>query len=109
MLANSNLRLFWETGLSVLYPRAGYHVKSAPIYICQPRAMIRFCETYIDREFTPHPRKLPRIGGDLLYPTRMRLPDINRISPQGIDDLQVLLEHIRVLIIFARDVSLDGG
>jgi len=39
----------------------------------------------------------------------MRLPHIDRIPPQSVDDLKVLLEHIRMLIIFAGDVLLDGS
>ena len=65
--------------------------------------------SHIDREFTPHPRKLPRVGCDLLDPARMWFSHIHRISPQGIDHLQVLLEHIWVLVIFARDVLSDRG
>lgn len=65
--------------------------------------------SYIYREFTPHPRKLPRIRSYLPDAARMRLPHIHSISPQSIDDLQVLLEHIRVLVIFGGDVLLDGS
>lgn len=36
----------------------------------------------------------------------MRLSHIDRISPQRINNLKVLLEHIRVLVIFAGDVLL---
>jgi hypothetical protein len=39
----------------------------------------------------------------------MWLSYIYSISPQSIDDLQVLLEHIRVLVIFAGNVLLDCG
>jgi hypothetical protein len=39
----------------------------------------------------------------------MGLADLDGISPQRIDDLQVLLEHIRVLVILGGDVLLDGG
>lgn len=39
----------------------------------------------------------------------MRLPDVDGISPQVIDDLQVLLEHVGVLVIFGGDVLFYGG
>lgn len=39
----------------------------------------------------------------------MRFADLDGIPPQGINDLQVLLEHVWVLIILAGDVLLDGS
>jgi hypothetical protein len=39
----------------------------------------------------------------------MRLGDLDGVFPQGVDHLQVLLKHIRVLVILAGDVLLDGG
>lgn len=37
----------------------------------------------------------------------MRLQTRNRIRPQAINDRQVLLEHVRVLVVFIRDVLLQ--
>lgn len=39
----------------------------------------------------------------------MRFAHMHRISSQGIDDLKVLLEHVRVLLIFAGDVLFNCG
>lgn len=39
----------------------------------------------------------------------MGLSDLNGVLPQGIDYRQVLLEHVRVLVILAGYVLLDGS
>lgn len=39
----------------------------------------------------------------------MWLFHIHRISSKVVNDFQVLLEHIRVLVIFAGDILLNGG
>jgi hypothetical protein len=39
----------------------------------------------------------------------MRLPHIDGISAQIIDDLKVILEHIRVLVIFGIDILAYRG
>lgn len=39
----------------------------------------------------------------------MRFLNIYRVLAQSVDELEILREHIRVLVIFARDVLLDGG
>jgi hypothetical protein len=64
---------------------------------------------HIYGELGAHPGELPRVRRDLLDATGMGLADLDGISPQRIDDLQVLLEHIRVLVILGGDVLLDGG
>lgn len=38
----------------------------------------------------------------------MGLGDLDGVPPQGVDHLQVLLEHVRMLVILAGDVLLDG-
>jgi hypothetical protein len=35
--------------------------------------------------------------------------DLDGVPSEGVDDLQVLLEHVRVLVILAADVLLDGS
>ena len=34
----------------------------------------------------------------------MRFPDVDRITAKRINDLKVMLEHVRVLVIFGVDV-----
>jgi hypothetical protein len=63
--------------------------------------------SYIYGKFTPHPRNLPRIGRNLLNSTCMWFPHMYSISPQRINNLQVLPEHIRMLIIFAGNISFN--
>lgn len=56
-------------------------------------------KTYIDWELSRHPDKLPRIGLELLDAALMGLPNVYRIAPQIFDDLEVMAEHIGVLVI----------
>jgi hypothetical protein len=56
--------------------------------------------TYIYWELPTDPDQLGGIGLQLLDPTRMRLAHIDGVPSQGIDDVEILAEHIRVLVIF---------
>lgn len=64
------------------------------------------CElgTDVDRELARHPDQLPRVGLELLDAAVVRLPDVDCIAAELLDDLEVVAEHIRVLVIFRRDV-----
>jgi hypothetical protein len=65
--------------------------------------------THIYGKFGAHPRQLPGVRGNLLDTASMGLGNLDGVLPQGVDDLQVLLKHVRVLVILARDVLFDGG
>lgn len=64
---------------------------------------------YINWKFASYPSQLPCIGLEFLYTARVRLANIDGILSQAVDDLEVLLEHVRMLIILAVDVLLDSG
>ena len=63
--------------------------------------------SYIYREFAAYPHELSSVGLELLDSASMRLPDIDSVAPGIVNDLEVMLEHIRVLIIFLGDVLAD--
>jgi len=63
--------------------------------------------TYIHREFTTHPNQLRRISLDLADPTDMRFQRIHRSMSKTVDSFQIMSEHVRMLVIFGRDVPLD--
>ena len=60
--------------------------------------------TYIDRELSPHPDKLRRISCQLPDATGMRLESVDGVRPQLVYGFHISYEHIRVLVIFSRDV-----
>jgi len=62
---------------------------------------------YIYGEFAPYPNQLSSIGLELLDSAGMRFPHVDGIAPGAVNDLEVMLEHIRVLIIFLGDVLAD--
>src|SRR3569833_997439 len=125
MLRSSYLRLLTTRGRSMLYPRAGYHVKSAPIWVlsgavsCFPAQSASppsvhptarsGTGAYIGGEFAADPDQLGRVGLEFLDPAGVRLPDVHGIAAEGIDGLEVVTEVIRVLVIPLRDVLAGGG
>jgi len=64
--------------------------------------------THVYGELPAHPGELGGIRSNLLDATGMGFADMHGIPPQGIDDAEVLLEHVRMLVIFVGDVPLDG-
>lgn len=39
----------------------------------------------------------------------MRLADVDRIAAESVDHLEIMAEHIRVLVIFRRDILPEGS
>lgn len=63
--------------------------------------------TYINRELAANPDELRRVRLKLLDAAGMRLADIHGVSTQGVDDLEVMTEHVGVLVILLGDVLPD--
>ena len=63
--------------------------------------------TYINGKFPSHPDKLAGIGLELLDAALVGFSDIDGIAAEAIDNIQVVPEHIGMLVIFLRDVLLD--
>lgn len=103
----------------MLYPMAGYHVKSAPICSVVDKYQFFPCYvsdylarqegTYINRKLARYPDKLGGVGLQLLDAAGVGLADVGSISTEGVDDIEVMTEHIRVLVIFLGDILADGG
>ena len=66
------------------------------------------CCSHIDRELAADPDQLPRVRLQFRDAARVRLPDIDGIASERVDDLKVLTEHVRVLVILGVDVLSDG-
>lgn len=64
--------------------------------------------TYIDGEFSADPHQLGSVRLQLAYAAVVRLDGMDGTGAQRIDGFQVAGEHVRVLVIFAGDVLLDG-
>ena len=62
---------------------------------------------HIDGEFAVHPHQLPRICLELLDAGGMDFAHVDRIAAQGIDDLEVMAEHVRMLVVLFGDVLAD--
>lgn len=60
--------------------------------------------TYIYGELAPDPDQLARVCLQLLDAAGMRLADVDGILSQRVDGVQVVPEHVRVLVILRRDV-----
>lgn len=71
--------------------------------------LLRKESAYIDWELARDPDKLGGVGLQLLDTARMGFANVCCISTEGVDDLEVMTEHIRMLIIFLGDVLADGG
>lgn len=63
---------------------------------------------YIDRELARNPDKLGSVGLQLLDAASVGLADVCCISAEGVDDLEVMTEHVRMLVIFLGYVLADG-
>lgn len=64
--------------------------------------------TYIDREFSADPNQLGRVRLQLANAALVRLDGMDGTGAKDVDGIQVGGEHVRVLVIFARDVLLNG-
>lgn len=56
--------------------------------------------THIDWKLAAYPYELSRIHLELLDAAQMRLSHVGGVSPQRVNHLQIVLEHVRVLVIF---------
>lgn len=63
----------------------------------------------VDWELPTHPNQLCCIGLDFPNATHMKIHGRDCLSPEQIDLLEILGEHLRVLFIFGGDVLLDGS
>lgn len=63
--------------------------------------------THVDWKLAAYPHELSRIDLELLNAAQMRLSHIDSISPQHVNHLQIVLEHVRVLVIFGVYVLPD--
>ena len=68
------------------------------------RVKRRHGTTHIDRKLAAYPSQLAGVSLKLLDPARVRFANVDGVSTKGINDLEVVLEHIRVLIIFGVDI-----
>ena len=66
-------------------------------------------DTYIDRELAAYPEQLGSVLLQLDDAARVRLSNIDGIASKIIDRLEIILEHIRVLVVFRVDVVSDHG
>jgi hypothetical protein len=64
---------------------------------------------HIYRELPAHPHQLSRICLQLLDARGMGVACVYGIAAKGVDDIEVMTEHVRVLVIFFGDVLADGG
>lgn len=64
--------------------------------------------TYVDWKLARYPDELGGIGLQLLDATCVGLADVGGVSSKGVDDLEVMTEHVRVLVILLGDVLADG-
>lgn len=65
--------------------------------------------TDVDRELARYPGQLGSVGLELLDAAGVGLADIDGVSSQGVDDLEVMTEHVGVLVILLGDVLADRG
>lgn len=63
--------------------------------------------SYVYGELPADPDKLTSVVLELLDANLMSLPDIDGIAAKVVDDLEVMPEHIGMLVIFGGDVLLD--
>lgn len=63
--------------------------------------------THVDWKLAAYPHELSRIDLELLDAAQMRLSYIGGVSPQRVNHLQIMLEHVRVLVIFGVYVLPD--
>lgn len=64
---------------------------------------------HVYRELAAHPDQLGGVGLQLLDAAGVGLAHVDGIPPEGIDDLEVVAKHVRVLVVLGADVLLDGG
>lgn len=63
--------------------------------------------THVDWKLAAYPHELSGIDLELLDAAQMRLSHIGGVSPQRVNHLQIVLEHVRVLVIFGVYVLPD--
>ena len=59
---------------------------------------------YIDRKLARHPNELPRVDLELLDTALVGFSNVDGIATEIFNNLNVMPKHIRVLVIFGRDV-----
>ena len=69
----------------------------------------RVNHAYINWELAANPDELSSVRLQSLDAAQMRFADIDSVATEGIDDLEVLAEHVRVLVILDANVLFDGG
>lgn len=60
--------------------------------------------SHINRKLSPHPDKLGRISCQLPDAAGMCLEGVDGLCPQFVYSIHVSYEHIRMLVIFGRDI-----
>lgn len=64
---------------------------------------------HIYRKLPAHPNQLSGICLQLLDARGVGVARVDSIAAQGVDDIEVMTEHVRVLVILFGDVLADGG
>jgi len=62
---------------------------------------------HIDGELPAHPHQLAGVGLQLLDTALVDLAHVDGVAAQGIDDIEVMAEHVGVLVVLLGDVLLD--
>lgn len=104
--------LFSVMGRSVLYPKEGYQVKFAPIYL---PISLHSCSSivtanrsaYVYWKLAAQPYELCGVGLQLLDAATVRLESVDGIFAQLVDDLQVASEQVRVLVEGGANLDFD--
>lgn len=60
--------------------------------------------SYIGRKLSPNPHKLAGVCLQLLDAALVGFADVNGIASQVVDDIEVMAERIRLLVVFLGDV-----
>ncbi len=63
---------------------------------------------YIYWELPAHPNELGSVCLQLLDAAGMGVARVDGFAAQSVDDIEVMTEHVRVLVIFLGDVLADG-
>ena len=86
-------------------------MNSAPIYskMLAVSEAIQAAVTHIDGKFAAYPDQLGGVLLQLDYTARVWLANVHSISAQIVDDLEVILEHVGVLVVLVVDVAANDG
>ena len=84
-------------------------VRVLSIYSClAERTASHRAKTYIGREFGPHPHQLSCVQQQLANAAAVGLESVDGGMAQLVYGLEVLCEHVRMLVVLGGDVLLDG-